>query len=84
MPCMLAGCRGTVVAAGAVSGDAAVIEIGRHPGGSGVAKITGVVTGHMTRMLTGRNSAVVTTETGTYHLVVIHLGGGYPSGVAVT
>lgn len=60
-----------------------MIEVGRHPGIGCVAKIAGIVTGNMRGVFPYGNAAVVTTETGTYHIVVVDPDHRHPSGVTV-
>ena len=62
---------------------AAVIEVGRHPAVGGVAQIAGVVAGDVVRRLAGGGGAVVTTEAGADHVIVIDPDHRHPGGVAM-
>ena len=49
-----------VVAAEAVAGDVDVIEVGGYPGVDRMAVVTVVTTGYVSRVLSGRDNAVMT------------------------
>jgi hypothetical protein len=84
MAAVLTRCRGAVMAAETVVGDAAVVEVGRYPATGGVAQITGVVARHVVRRLTGRGGAVVAAVTAADDIGVVDPDHRYPGGVAMT
>lgn len=75
--------RGAIVTRGAVGCHAGMIEVGRYPGGGRMAQIAGVVAGDVRRVLACCDGAVVTTETDTDHIRMIHPGNRYPGRVAM-
>ena len=60
-----------------------MVEVCRHPGIGCVAKIAGIVTGNMRGVFACGNAAVVATEAGTYHIVMVDPDNRYPGGVTV-
>ena len=60
-----------------------MIEVGRDPGIGCVAKIAGIVTGNVRGVFARGSTAVVATEAGTYHIVVVDPDHRYPGGIAV-
>ena len=76
---MLSGGRRAVMAAGATGCNAGMIESSRHPGTGGMAGLAIVTTLNMDAMLAGSRGAVVTTEAGALHLVMVNLGNRNPA-----
>ena len=71
MSSALACCFDPVVAAGAISGNAHVIEIGWQPAGGGVTIVAGIATGNMRRMFSRSGDTVVTGSASTKDLGMI-------------
>lgn len=83
----LAGSRSTVMAAGTISRNSRMIEIGRRPCSGGVAIVTTVTAGYMITGFAQRDGVVVTAATGTAHFTMVHPdcrrpGAGTMTGVA--
>lgn len=70
--------RNAVVAATAITNNADVIEVRRHPRGRCVTVVAVVAAGHMCGMFAGSYNAVVTGTTGADHLGMIDRGGWNP------
>ena len=75
---ILASSIGTVVAAGAITCDVHVVEIGRQPADCGVTIVAVVATVYVGWMLAGRDYAVMTCTTGSPHLGMVHGESGCP------
>ncbi len=75
---ILASSVGTVVAAGAITCDVHVVEIGRQPADCGVTIVAVVATVYVGWMLAGRDYAVMTCTTVSHHLGMVHGESGGP------
>ena len=75
---ILASSVGTVVAAGAITCDVHVVEIGRQPADCGVTIVAVVATVYVGWMLARRDYAVMTCTTVSHHLGMVHGESGSP------
>lgn len=66
-----AGCCNAVVTAAAITNDANVIEIGRHPAGCRMAVVAVIAAGYVRGCLARRDRAVVAGSASTHHLCMI-------------
>ena len=75
---VLAGCLHAVVAGGAVSGDATVVEARRDPCAGSMTVVAGLTTGYMGRRLADRGRAIVTGTARAGECCMIHISGEEP------
>ena len=70
--------------AGTIRRGAGVVEIGRYPGGGGMAGFAIIAAVDMRRMLTRGSGTIVTTEAAADHVSVVYPNYRGPGGIAVT
>ncbi len=84
MLAMLAGCRRSIVATGAVTGHIGMIEVCWYPAIGGMAALAVIATLNMLAMLACCPGAIVATRASAPHLCMINPCYRHPRRVAVT